>query len=227
MRALSLVLLLGLACAAPGLPGGSQLRPESELVPNCFGWPDEPFTRQNHADVGARLATGAAAVDFTLQDVNGKPVHLADLLADQPVLLVEGSWTCPRFQSERAGLDALARKYAGQVQVVLAYTVEAHPAEAASPYRGRPWPQEFSDRGQAATYDERLASAKQVAQGAAMKVVVDDLRPGRANPIWCTYGTCASCSWLIGRDGTIAANHEWHDNPSMETSIDALLAAPH
>ena len=37
------------------------------------------------------------------------------------------------------------------------------------------------------------------------------------------YGTCPSCSWLIRRDGTVAAQHECHDPVTMDRSIEALL----
>jgi Iodothyronine deiodinase len=210
--------------ASPG-SGASVLKPAGALVTDCFDFPNRPFRPNNHAEVGLRLTSGDAAVDFALPDVGGGAVRLSDLLAKKPVLLVQGSWTCPRFQEERDGIDKIAEKYGKDVEVVVVYNVEAHPSGGQpSPYHGRPKPHEFSDRGQSRNQDERARSAAQIAEGASFDVLVDTFDAGRANPVWCTYGTCPSCSWLIGQDGSIAAAHEWHDTPSMMGSIDALLA---
>lgn len=228
LSAASLALGAALACALPAdnplVSPTSPLEPPSALVTDCFGWPADDFTKRNHADVGARLHVGDRAVDFTLRDVNGKEVHLADVLADHPVLLVQGSWTCPRFQDERAGLEETLKRFRNSVTVLHVYNVEAHPAgKDPSPYSGKPWNLRFSDRKQATTYDERVRYAKDIARDTSMQVLVDNLGRTGANPVWCTYGTCASCSWLIGQDGTIAAQHDWHDRATMEASIEALL----
>jgi hypothetical protein len=160
-------------------------------------------------------------VDFELKSTEGHTVRLSEMLATKPVLLVQGSWTCPRFQQERMGLEETFKRFGQSVHVVVVYNIEAHPAGGdPSPYRGRPWPADFSDRGQPRSFEERLRNAQEIARDASMPVLVDKL----SNPIWCTYGTCSSCSWLIGKDGTIAAAHEWHDASSMNASIEALLA---
>jgi hypothetical protein len=223
--------LATLACTGSGTPeapapGGSVLRPASELVTDCYDFPRRQFTRANHPEVGVRLESGQPAVDFTLQDTRGKSVRLGDLLAEKPVLLVQGSWTCPRFQEERPGLEQLQSRYGQDLHIVHVYNVEAHPqGREPSPYHGRPAPQDFSDRGQARNYEERLRSARDIDRDSNLTVLVDAYDAGSANPVWCTYGTCASCSWLIAQDGTIWAHHEWHDTPSMTTSIEALLAS--
>ncbi|MEQ1502414.1 MAG: deiodinase-like protein [Myxococcota bacterium] len=211
----------------PTLPGPAPagLRSATELVTDCFDYPEQPFDKHRHADVGTRLTAGDRAVDFTLRDVKGNAVRLADLLVDKPVLLVQGSWTCPRFQQERPGLEQTVKRFRNDVTVVLVYGIEAHPGgNDPSPYRGKPWPEAFSDRKQPKTYDERLRNARDIARDASMRVVVDAVDAPGANPVWCTYGTCPSCSWLIRRDGTIAAQQEWHDQATIEGSIAALLA---
>lgn len=226
----AVAIAIGLACTggtadAPVAPATPLLRPASELVTDCHGWPASDFSKKNYAEVGARLHQGDPAVDFTLADTRGAEVHLAEVLAQKPVLLVQGSWTCPRFQEERLGLEATVKRFRNQLAVLHVYNIEAHPAgNDPSPYSGKPWELRFSDRKQAKTYAERLKSAKDVARDASMPVLVDRLEQPGANPVWCTYGTCASCSWLIRQDGTIVAQHDWHDQASMEASIEALLA---
>lgn len=226
-----LQLLLSLGCGASAGPSvgkgvDSALRPRSDLVTDCYGFPSRPFRPNNHPELGLRLKAGDTAVDFELSDPEGRPARLADLLKKSPVLLVQGSWTCPRFQEERSGIGGLARKYGEDLQVVVVYNVEAHPGMGQpSPYSGRNREHEFSDRGQSRNQTERARSAAQVAKGATFQVLVDTFDIGRANPVWCTYGTCAACSWLIGQDGRIVAAHEWHDTPTMTGSIEALLAS--
>lgn len=232
-RILAPIVLFGLACTgtvADVLPPPAPARevgllPASELVTDCFDWPNRPFSKNSHADIGTRLTTGDRAVDFTLADTKGGVVRLADLSADKPVLLVQGSLTCPRFQEARLALDETVKRYGNELSVLVVYNVEAHPAgNDPSPYKGRPWPKEFSTRGQPSTAAERMKNATELARGAAMRIGVDDFDSPGANPVWCTYGTCASCAWLIRRDGTIADHQEWYDPEHTRAAIDTLLA---
>jgi hypothetical protein len=226
------LLALGLACSMGGAPeapqagdGDAGLWPPSALKTGCFDWPRRDFNKSRHADVGAKIQAGERAVDFTLKDTRGKDVRLADLLERKPVLLVQGSWTCPRFQEERAGLEETLKRFRNDLEIVIVYNIEAHPAgNDPGPYKGRPNAKDFSDRKQPRTYEERLRNARDVARDTAIPVLVDTLDQDGSNPVWCTYGTCASCSWLIRQDGMVEAQHEWHDRPSMEASIEGLLA---
>jgi hypothetical protein len=205
----------------PPAPAPAGLRPTSELVADCH----DTVTKKDHATLALKLQTGDRAVDFELQDTDGAPVRLSSLLASKPVLLVQGSWTCPRFQQERMGLEETYKRFRDAIHIVVVYNIEAHPGGGdPSPYRGKPWPADFSDRGQPRTFEERLRNAQEIARDASMPVLVDKLGAPGSNPVWCTYGTCASCSWLIGQDGVIVAAHEWHDAPTMNASIEAVVA---
>jgi hypothetical protein len=62
------------------------------LQSNCFNWPAEEFTADNHAQVQA-MAEGSLAVEFTLRDVDGVAYTLSDLLSEKPVLMVFGAYT--------------------------------------------------------------------------------------------------------------------------------------
>jgi hypothetical protein len=70
-----------------------------------------------------------------------------------------------------------------------------------------------------------LAAARDVAPlvTGRQTIVVDDLTPGANNPIWCTYGTCPNCAFLIRRDGTIDTVQTWFDAGAMERAIRTLL----
>ena len=233
-KILAIPLVLGLACTmgpptdAPPPPApseGTGLLPASEIVTDCFDWPTREFAKNRHAEIGTRLTKGDRAVDFTLQDTRGTPVRLADLLDTKPVLLVQGSLTSPRLQDSRLDLEGTVKRFGDEVAVLFVYNVEAHPAgKDPSPYKGRPWTRSTSTRGQARSYAERVHDAAEVARDTSMQVVVDAWDAPGANPIWCTYGTCAFCSWLIRQDGTIALQQEWHDTRPTEAAIEALLA---
>jgi hypothetical protein len=201
---------------------GTGLRPAQDQVVQCFDWPDREFSRANRATRGEFLHAGDRAVDFTLDDVAGRPVRLGALLEERPVLLVQGSHTCPVFQERLPGLRATAERYEGQIHALVVYNIEAHPKAEPSPYRGVPTEHEYSDRGQPRSYAERAANARTVDAGKA-RVLVDALDGRASNPVWCTYGTCPACAWLIRQDGVIETLHDWYDPTSMDASIAALL----
>ena len=70
------------------------MRPESELTSNCYNWPSQPFTPQNHvAAVRAALDEGEDAIEFTLKDPDGVEYKLSELLETKPVYLVFGAYT--------------------------------------------------------------------------------------------------------------------------------------
>jgi len=92
---------LALSCGGSGTPTGSGgvLPPASgpqlsaSLASNCFNWPSTEFSATNKASVQTLLAPAARAVEFTLNDVDGRQTPLSSLLAERPVLLVHGSLT--------------------------------------------------------------------------------------------------------------------------------------
>jgi hypothetical protein len=110
-------------------------------------------------------------------------------------------------------LNTLATKaykgktYADHVHFIHVYIIEAHPKKPdLSPYSGKVWEMKYSSKGQPKTYPGRATNAKSmlaVLKGKQL-LLVDDLTPGKHNnPVWCTYGTCPNCSFLIGKDGKI------------------------
>jgi peroxiredoxin len=77
-----------------------------------------------------RLRAGDAAPDFSLVklDKSGS-VQLSALTAQQPVVLVFGSYTWPPFRREVPALNALYDKYNQQVTFLIVYILEAHPSD--------------------------------------------------------------------------------------------------
>ncbi len=101
-----------------------------------------------------------------------------------------------------------SKTYADHVQFVYVYTVEAHPKSPdPSPYNGKVWEAKYSSLSNPLTYAGRVANAKVHEANIKHKhlLLVDDLTPGKYNnPVWCTYGTCPNCSFLIRQDGVLA-----------------------
>jgi len=118
-------------------------------------------------------------------------------------------------------------KYSDYVHFVHIYVIEPHPMSPdISPYRGEVWEQQYSSKPQPKTYPERVANAADMLpnlQGDQL-MLVDDLTPGqRINPLWCTYGPCPNCAYLIGTDGMIKTVQTWANPNDLETAIDDLL----
>ncbi len=118
--------------------------------------------------------------------------------------------------------------YSDRIHFAHLYVIEPHPqAPDISPYSdtGNVWEEEYSTVSQALTYDERVAAAQDIAQllEGNQLILVDDLAPGLNNPVWCTYGPCPNCAYLIGQDGVIDTTQTWFNADQMKIAIDNLL----
>ena len=213
------------ACSGGESSSIPDLKPASELNQACYDWPAQEFEPGNTpTPKTVYVSEGDPAIDFTLKDVSGKEVRLADLLQTKPVLLVSGSHTCNVFQSRLSEIKRLGKIFSDEIHVVIVYNIEAHPKGDPSPYRGKPWPvKDYSDRGQAKSYEERVANARGVQTGPNVKLVVDALEEDNANPYWCTYGSCPNCAFLVNQQGRFETVHEWFDGRTMRGSIEAML----
>ncbi len=60
------------------------------------------------------LAAGTVAPDFTLrQRASSGQIHLASMVRERPVILVFGSYTCPKVRFEARALNAMYERYHG------------------------------------------------------------------------------------------------------------------
>ncbi len=218
------------------------------LRSGCFGFPEMPFSTTNGVPEGTAWrgflgptpvdpSRSDRAVDFELPEADGVSTQrLSDLLATRPVWLQTGSYTCPVYQNAvETGLNELVTRgnadgpYADQIHFLHVYTVEAHPMDQVGPY-GTDRQFDVSIVTQPTTLADRLANAQlMLPQLDQATLVVDALEPTAAgsDPVWCTYGTCPACSFLIGRDGIV---HEVLERTSaspdeLEAALDAFLRA--
>lgn len=94
----------------------AELLPPTELVSNCYNFPQDNFDFSNcvkctyGSSPHLMLDTGASAVDFTLHDIEGQSWNLQEALErsdGKPVALIWGMSTCPAYQ----GLDSQGSSY--------------------------------------------------------------------------------------------------------------------
>src|SRR5262245_32963332 len=100
--------LVRLALVAAVAAGGAVARPDAGL---------------------AAARTGARAPEFTLPDLDGRPVALAELRGRVVVVEVWASWCAP-CGTMLPALDALARRYPASEVTVLAVSVDQSRAAA-------------------------------------------------------------------------------------------------
>lgn len=175
------------------------------------------------------IQAGDTCPDFTFYDLAGNPWNLANELSDgQPVLLIGGSYTCPVFRNKTQLYNDLVTAYAGQVKVVIMYTVEAHPDIDISPYFG------IVNTGNAnqtqgilyrqpTTYGERKAivDSMQNDLGITAPVLID----GPCNEWWEEYALAPNLGVLIDTNGIVFSRQGWiHNSPlDIYCDIDSLL----
>lgn len=116
--------------------------------------------------------------------------------------------------------------FGDRVHIVHLYVVEPHPQTPdVSPYSGVVWEAQHSTKRQPRTYAEREAAARDtvVLLTGRQLMLVDDLGGAATNPIWCTYGTCPNCAFLVRQDGTLDTVQTWLDTAAMERAIRVVV----
>jgi tetratricopeptide (TPR) repeat protein len=76
------------------------------------------------------LAAGTVAPDFTLRrKASSEQIHLSTILRERPLILIFGSYTCPKFRFEASTLSAMYERYHAQAEFLMVYVQEAHTEE--------------------------------------------------------------------------------------------------
>ena len=71
----------------------------------------------SNTESGARSGASAVSLKFTGEDIDGAPYD-GEQLADKPTVLWFWAPWCPTCRAQAGGVETLAKKYAGQVNVV-------------------------------------------------------------------------------------------------------------
>ena len=77
------------------------------------------------------LDVGTVAPDFALrQRASSREIHLASMFGERPVILIFGSYTCPKFRFDARALNAMYERYHAQAEFLMVYVQEAHTEES-------------------------------------------------------------------------------------------------
>lgn len=185
--------------------------------PGDEGRPDKVPTFD---DTGVQYREPVLPLELVALD--GKPYKLDSAWKERPALIVLTSITCPVSRDNCGPVDALARKYEGQVNVVVIYTIDAHPVGSKSPYSDREWltPRNVRDKvleKQPATLEERIALAKKYKQFKDIKAtLVVDAMDDRA---WKHIGPGPNTAVLVGTHGHVSFRQGWLETGAAEGAI--------
>ena len=175
------------------------------------------------------LQVGDTAYDFTLYNLNSDSFNLKTALSNgRPVLLVAASYTCPVYRDKLPVINDLISTYAGQLDVYIIYTIEAHPDIDTSVYFGYVHTGTKNIQAgilyrQPTTYGERKSVVTDML--ANMTTLAPVFIDAPCNNWWTTYGPAPNNSYLIDTNGIIFSKHGWFDRypDNIYCDVDSLL----
>ena len=176
-----------------------------------------------HAE-GDLLPAGTKAPDFTLP-LRGSStiVHLAALVHEQPVVLIFGSYTCPKFRFDAPALKALYARYRGRAQFVMVYVNEAH--------TGDTWQSTVNERERislqgAKTLEQKAGNAAVCAR--KLEIPFPMAVDGLDRSVESAYAGWPSAVYVLNRGGRIAWSRRLGEvelSPAdLEREIQAAIA---
>ncbi|MEO1203696.1 MAG: deiodinase-like protein [Pseudomonadota bacterium] len=188
-------------------------------------FPTEAGESLSHYDSTAPAAFEPAP-DFKLSDLDGNPVELADLVGKRPVVLQLGSLSCPVFRYRRFDVQKLQRDFAGEVDFVVVYTQEAHPADDHNPYTDEVW-NPFINKvaGINVPLHRTLDQRRDQAARAYEHVELDSLFlvDSMDNVVWQRYGAAPSPAYVLDVDGNIVLRQAWVNPKDIRVVLEGLL----
>lgn len=145
------------------------------------------------------LPAGSVAPDFTLPR-SGSPgrIRLASFAGTKPVVLIFGSYTCPKFRFDAAALNSLYERYGSQAQFLLVYVHEAH-TEANWQSTVNQRERVFLPPAKTAEEKERYAATCVRKLEIKFPVAID----GLDQKVALAYRAWPSAAYMIGKDGRI------------------------
>ena len=189
----------------------------------CF--PHHAGPRLAHFDQTAP-SVGEPAPSFTLSDLDGRPVDLAELIGDKPIVLQFGSHSCPVYRYRRFSMEDLQHDFRERVHFLLVYTVEAHPVGSKSPYHDAEWDTWWNKLTgvrvrQPPDAESRLEQARvshEKIQYQA-RMIVDEMD----DAVWRSYGAASSPAFVIDLEGRVAARQVWIEPKEIRRVLERLL----
>lgn len=144
--------------------------------------------------------------DFDLPTTDGGRISSAEVLQEQPMLLVTGSMTCPMTASSNPMLKRLHAEFGDKIRFVLLHVREAHPGE----HRDQPHsPEEKMDHARRLKQRDELPFA----------VAVD----GPEGDVHRRLDGKPNSAWLADRDGTLVYRALWAgDEKGLRPALEAV-----
>ncbi len=166
---------------------------------------------------------GEVVEDFILYDAEGTGYQLSEALAEGPVLLVSGRYTCPRFRVNLNNIAQIQEDFGDQLTVWLPCCVEAHPHTDISPYFGYVNPATSNITlgiiyDQPDTYQDRINTVNDMLEN--LDVPAPVLLDTPCNDWWDAYGPAENNAYLIETDGTVVLKHGWMNGFGMDLHDD-------
>ncbi|MEF2552280.1 deiodinase-like protein [Aurantimonas sp. A2-1-M11] len=148
---------------------------------------------------------GGRLPEFDLSTVNGGQLRTSDL-ADRPMLLVTGSFTCPMTASSNPILKELYAKFGCAIEFVTLYVREAHPGE-------------HYDQASVAEEKREAASALKSRDQLPWTVAVDD----PDGSVHRRLDEKPNAAYLTDRTGTIVFRSLWAgDKRGLTQALEAV-----
>ncbi|MCF7849442.1 MAG: hypothetical protein K9M45_11385 [Kiritimatiellales bacterium] len=183
-----------------------------------------PAEKKRFAENG--LPVGGALPDLTAMTMDGEAVSLSSLWKDGPVVFVTASLTCPVARRTTPLLEYLEKDYSTRLNLVIIYTIEAHPQGDPSPYSDKEWvtsqnKEEHILVAQPKSPAERKALAEQFVKqvNPPSQILVD----GMDNEIWALLGAGPNVAVLVDRNGHVRAKQDWFRLASLKGAIEQVL----
>ncbi len=175
---------------------------------------------------GQAPAEGAAAPAIEARALDGRPVALADIVGDRPVVLQLGSHSCPVYRYRRFEMAALQDDFGERVAFVVVYTREAHPVGSKSPYADEEWltlanwltwtriedPETMQQRLERARWSTRTLERND-------RVIVDEMD----NTTWHNYGAAPSAAFVLDAQGKVVLGQPWVEPERIRRALQHLL----
>lgn len=158
-------------------------------------------------DFQPKLHVGDVAPDFTVLDLEGKPVRLSDYRGKKHVVFEFGCITAPIFINDLTDLNRLHNQFSlKDVQFLVIYIREGHPAEN--------YPAHLN-------IEQKLQHARDLKRLERIEfpVLVDSIQ----GDVHHLYGLRPSPAWVISKDGRIVHKSSWLISTELELVLNNLL----
>jgi len=171
---------------------------------------------------------GNRVPDFLLYSTDGSPYHLYKELANKkPTVIINASHTCDFSRANLPAFKSIVDRYESKANLVIVYTIDAHPSDTLSPYaeNDRPWipPNNVRDKietPQPRTYGERVSLSQKWKEENAISVPV--LVDGPENSFWNTFGQAPNMCYILSDSGYVEYRETWFNGQKLEQELDRI-----